>query len=278
MRPVRPSNLAVPAALVALAVLGGLAPPAFAQSIWLDRTNPKTIHLELAKPMFGGGVDEGFFTFAGFLTARFQTSEGLAVVGELPMATLSSDDGGESSTMIGNPYLGIETVPDGGHGGRFEFGVRPPLASEDEFAVFAGIAADANRWEAFFPNAVFVRAAGHWRSEVRDGHPGVDLGVAPVLWIPEEDGDTELFATYSAQVLLQAAEARGGVGLSGRWFVTADDATLGEATTHQFEAAFDFLHGDVRPGFVLRVPLDDDGIFFGTADAVFGVTVNFVLD
>ena len=276
MRPTRPSTRAVPAALLTFAALGMLAPSAHAQSIWLDRTNPKTIHLELAKPMFGGGVDEGFFTFAGFLTARLPASEGLDIVGELPMATLSSDDNGESSTMIGNPYLGIETVPAGGHGGRFEFGVRPPLASEDEFAVFAGLAADANRWEAFFPNAIYVRAAGHWRSDVRDGHPGVDLGVAPVVWIPEEDGDTELFTTYSAQVLLQAADARGGVGLSGRWFVTADDASFGEASTHQFEAAFDFLRGDVRPGFVLRVPLDEDGFF--TADAVVGLTVNFVLD
>ena len=270
-------RLPLPAALLAAALLAPAA--ADAQSPWLDRENPKTLHLELAKPLFDG--DEGFFTFGAFLTARLPAGDGLAFVGELPVATLSVDEGllgDRSSTTIGNPYLGIETRPEGGHGGRFELGLRPPLASEDEFAFLAGMAADVHRWEAFLPNAFFVRAAGHWRSDMRGGGPGVDLGVAPNLWIPEEDGDTELFATYGLRVLLESPQARGGVGLGGRWFVTAEDADFGEASTHQLEAAFDFGRGGVRPGFVLRLPLDDTGIFFDNPDAVVGLTLNFVLD
>lgn len=266
-------------ALVALLAAAALAPVAAAQSLWLDRAHPKTIHLELAKPLFDG--DEGFFSFAGFLSARLPAGDRLAFVGELPMATLSVDQGilgDESSTMIGNPYLGIETRPADGHGGRFELGLRPPLASEDEFAFLAGLAADLQRWEAFVPDAFFVRAAGHWRSAMRDGAPGVDLGIAPVVWIPEDDGDTELFVTYSAQVLVASPQVRGGGGLSGRWFATAEDADFGEASTHEFGVALDFLRGSVRPGLVLRVPLEDQGIFFGTPDAVIGVTLNFVLD
>jgi hypothetical protein len=261
-------------ALAALLAVAALPPAAAAQSLWLDRANPKTIHLELAKPLFDG--DEGFLTFAGFLSARLPVGDRLAFVGELPMANLAVDD--ETSTTIGNPYLGIETRPDGGHGGRFELGLRPPLASEDELAFLAGLGADLPRWEAFIPEAFFARAAAHWRSDMRDGAPGFDLGVAPVVWFPQEDGDTELFVTYSAQVLVDAAQVRGGVGLSGRWWATAEDADFGEASTHQLGVALDFLRGGVRPGLVLRVPLEEAGIILNSPDAVIGVTLNFVLD
>ena len=263
--------------LALLAACTGFVPAASAQSAWLDREVPKSIHLELAKPQLSG-IDDGFFTFAGFLTARLPAGEKLAFVGELPMATVSVDEGifgEESSTVIGNVYLGIETRHP--EGGWFELGVRPPTAGEEPAALF-GVITDADRWEAFFPNAVYIRAAGHWRNPPRDGGVGVDLHVAPVVWIPEEGGDTEMFMTYGAQALLASPTARGGVGLSGRWLATEDDGDFGQRSTHQLTAAFDFLRGDVRPGVTLRVPLDEDGLFFGTADSVIGLTVNFVLD
>jgi hypothetical protein len=268
------------AVLAALLATATCASTAHAQSIWLDRTHAKTLHLELAKPQLDF-VDDGFFTFAGFLSARLPLGQGIAFVGELPMATMSVDEGllfgEEASTMVGNPYLGVETR-EVGSGGWFEFGLRPPLASEDEFALFAGLTADVDRWEAFIPNAFFVRAAAHWRDDPRDDGIGADLRVAPSVWIPEEDADTELFATYGAQVLLHSPQARGGAGLSGRWLVTEDDGDFGERSTHQLDIAADFLRGSVRPGLIVRIPLDDDGVFFGTAESVIGVTVNFVLD
>src|SRR5687768_13330965 len=204
----------------------------------------------------------------------------LAFVGELPVATMSVDEGflfgNETSTMIGNPYLGFETR-EVGDGGWFELGLRPPLASEEEFAFLAGMAADVDRWEAFLPNAFFVRAAAHWRDDPREDGIGADLRVAPAVWIPE-DGDTELFATYGAQVLFHSPQARGGVGLGGRWLVTEVEGDFGERSTHQLDLAADFLRGGVRPGLIVRIPLDDDGVFLGTADSVIGVTLNFVLD
>jgi hypothetical protein len=274
---VRPSVRRLVRCAAALAALAAFAPAAQAQSAWLDRSVPKSVHLELAKPGFSG-IDEGFLTFAGFLTARLPLSDGLTFVGELPMATISSDDGDESSTAIGNPYVGIESRPAEQSGAWYEFGVRPPLASEDEFAVFVGALADADRWEAFFPNVIYVRGAAHWRTAPRDGHVGVDVRVAPTVWIPEEDGDSELFATYGVQALLTSPTARGGAGVTGRWLVTGDEGSFGERSTHQLDVAFDFLRGNVRPGVTLRVPLDDDGIFFGAAESVIGLTVNFVLD
>jgi hypothetical protein len=275
--PVRPSVRRLVRCAAALAALAAFAPAAQAQSAWLDRSVPKSIHLELAKPGVEG-LDEGFLTFAAFLTARLPLNDGLTFIGELPMATISSDDGDESSTTIGNPYVGIESRLAAESGTWFEFGARPPISSDDEFAWLIGALADADRWEAYFPNAIFIRGAGHWRSAPRDGRIGVDVRVAPTVWIPEEDGDSELFATYGVQALLTSPTARGGAGLTGRWLVTEDDGGFGERSTHQLDVAFDFLRGNVRPGVTLRVPLDDDGLFFGASESVIGLTLNFVLD
>jgi hypothetical protein len=277
MRPIRPSTRAVPAALLTFAALGMLAPSAHAQSIWLDRTVPRSIHLELAKPMLETDAD-GFLTFNTYLSTRLPLGRSLSFVGELPVAMLEIESSffeDETSTAFGNPYVGIESHVNGESGGWFEFGVRVPLASEEEEAVVTGIIADVDRWEAFFPNAVFVRGAAHWRLHPRPGGVGADFRFAPILWIPEEEGETEMFATYGAQVLFQATNARGGAGITGRWFVTDDGD--GDATAHQFEAAFDFLSGDVRPGLTLRVPLDDELLIFASPDATIGLTVNILL-
>ena len=264
--------------LALAALLVAAAAPASAQSIWLDRSVPKSIHLELAKPLLEGDGD-GFFTFNTYLSTRLPLGENLSFVGELPVATLAieSDFDDESSTAFGNVYLGIESNVRGESGGWFEAGVRLPTASDDEFAVFTGVLGDLDRWEAFFPNAMFIHGAAHWRKVPRAGGVGADFRLAPQVWFPTEDeGETELFATYGAQVLFQSTGARGGAGLTGRWFVTDDDE--GDASSHQVEAAFDFLSGSVRPGVTFRVPLEDDVLFFESPDATIGVTLNFILN
>lgn len=270
------------AVVALLMALGGLAPAARAQSIWLDRTEPKAVHLEIAKPLFGGAPGVGFFTVAGFFSTRLPLGERLSFVGELPLATFSFDSPSlfvddETSTTIGNPYLGIQTRAGGETGGWLEFGVRVPLASDDESATISGGAADIDRWEAFLPNTFVVRAAGHWRDDPRRDGVGADFRVAPTLWISDDFADdVELFSTYGVQVLFHNEEARAGFGLTGRWLLT-DDSAVALNSTHQFEAAIDFLRGDVRPGMTLRIPLDDDGFFGSSVDAVFGLTLNFVL-
>lgn len=266
--------------VLATAVVVAAATPASAQSIWLDRTVPKTLHLEIAKPLIDGDVD-GFFTFTPYVSTRLPLSSSLSFVGELPAATFEVegffDD--ETSTTIGNPYLGIESHVNDGSGPWFEIGARLPLASDEEVAVLTGIATDLDRWEAFLPENFFIRGAAHVRRHPEAGSVGFDFRLAPTLWIPEgdDDADVELFTTYGAQLLFRARDVRGGVGLTGRWFTTADEDVEDEVD-HQLEAAFDFLAGSVRPGLTLRVPLDDDSILLDDlSDGTIGLTLNFLL-
>lgn len=280
----RPSRTIIRSTVVLalLGMLGALAPAASAQSIWLDRADPKSLHVELAKPLFDGPSD-GFFTFTGYFSTRLRLGEKLSFVGELPVSTVSLKSSSplvadESSTTIGNPYLGIESHPEGGSGGWFELGVRVPLASDEELATFTGIVTDNDRWEAFFPSTFVLRAAGHWRDDPRQGGVGADFRVAPALWVSSDFADdVEIFNTYGAQILFHSEDARAGLGLSGRWLMT-DSGDFGENSTHQFDAAVDFLHGRVRPGATLRIPLDDDSFVTSGLDAIVGVTLNIALD
>ena len=88
--------------------------------------------------------------------------------------------------------------------------------------------------------AFVARFAGHWRSDIV-GKAGVDVRVAPAMWVSDDFADdVELMTTYGAQVLYHGTSARVGAGLSGRVIVTGD-GDFGEKSTHQFEAAGDFL-------------------------------------
>lgn len=273
--PFRRAALAAPLALAALAAL---APAAAAQSIWLDRVSPKTLHLEIAKPLYQDGEDVDFMTANWTFSGRFPVSAGLHLVGELPFARIGFDNGfdEESSNTIGNLYAGIETHPAGGSGAWFEGGVRAPTASSEEFATISGSLVDADRWEAYglLSDAFVLHTAAHWRSDPV-GKVGVDLRVAPNLWLGGDlADDAEVFLVYGGQVLYHGTSVRGGAGITGRWLATDDDDD--DRSTHQFEAAGDFLSGRVRPGVTLRIPLDDEE-FLGT-DAVVGVSLNLLLD
>jgi len=252
-------------------------PAARAQSIWLDRVSPQTLHLEIAKPFYDD-AEEDFLTANWSLTGRFPIGSSLHFIGELPYARIGFENGStdESSSTIGNLYAGIETHVTEANGAWFEVGVRVPTASNEEEATLTGTLVDADRWEAYglLSEAWVLHSAAHWRSDPV-GKVGVDLRVAPNLWLGGElSDDTELFLVYGGQVLYHGPGARIGAGITGRWLATEEGAGDGENSTQQIEAAADFLAGKVRPGVTLRLPLDDDFIDTG---GVIGITLNVLL-
>ena len=282
------------ATFVLLLGLDGLASAARAQSIWLDRAVPNSLQVELAKPMFHG-PDDGFFTFSGYLTTRLSLGNKLSFVGELPMATFTLDSSSplladESSTTMGNPYLGIESHPKAGEPWRgegptgtwFELGARVPLASDEEFATISGIATDVNRWEAFVPDAFVVHAAGHWHGESTPDEEaplgfGADVRVAPALWISDDFGDdVELFTKYGVQVLFLMEGGYLGLGTSGEWLMT-QEGRFDTNSAHQFELALGARAKGVQFGFTLRSPMDDSDPFTYSLDRVVGLSVGVAL-
>jgi hypothetical protein len=281
------SRRAALAATLTLAALAALAPVAVAQSIWLDRVSPKTLHLEIAKPLYEDAEDVDFMTANWSLSGRFPIGATLHIVGELPYARIgfNSDFADESSTTIGNLYAGIETHVAEGNGAWFEAGVRVPTASEadendeDNAATLTGTFVDVDRWEAYglATDAFILHTAVHGRTDPV-GKIGVDVRLAPNLWLGNElfgegSDDAELFLVFGAQVLYHGTSVRAGAGITGRTFVTEDE---GGTSAHQVEAAFDVLSGRVRPGMTLRVPINEYD--FIEKDAVIGISLNVLLD
>jgi len=283
----RPSLLhaATAAAVIAAALGATIASPAIAQSLWMPRDGDRTVMLEVLKPSLEG-FDSKLFSAAFFLSGRVAVSPRLSVVGELPYARHESTyliffPEEVSSNTIGNPYAGVEYKL--GSGPAFlEFGVRPPLAADDEFlAIFTGYATDVARWEAFTPDRFAALAAFNVR-EITPSRIALRLRVSPTVAIPTGNSSekTKLYGIYSFQIGYEGSKARIGAEMAGRTQLTDEPGVtildffgvgnLGSRTSTQFGLHADFLSGHIRPGLDLHVPLGGMGNY---VSSVVGLSV-----
>jgi hypothetical protein len=265
--------------LVVLALLAAFAAPASAQSIWLDREHRPSVLAEVYFPQFDGG-GTNFPTWTWFAAARLPVGNSSAFVFELPYAHGDVGDApfDESQGSIGNPYVGIEYRP---HptGLLLEAGLRAPAASDTkELPFIVGYLTDVERQEAFVPNQLPVRFGLHYHhAPGPDALVSWDLRLVPSVWIQTSDEgpfDSELFFGYGGMVRYEGEQVRVGGGLTGRWNATSDGADFGEASEHQLDLAADFLGGSVRPGFQLKVPLDDG--LTSVLDVTWGLSVTIL--
>ncbi len=234
-----------------------------AQGIGTVANGDNTVAIEILKPNFDGDDGTKFLTSAWFLSSRWRVSPSLRIVGELPFAYASVKDpflgGSESAAAVGNPYVGIEV---GSRDSRvsFDFGVRAPLADEDQdIALATGLAADLDRWEAFLPEVLPITGIVSYRYRDPSGF-GIRFRGGPALWlnVGESDADPELFALYSGQVMYENRRVSLAGGLSGRAIVTEGDLDFGQRTIHQLGLGAAVALGQVRPGIQLLVPVDDE--------------------
>ncbi len=231
-----------------------------AQSFWLEPLDDRALYLEALKPSFEDR-DLTFASSAWYLSARWAVNENVRLVGELPFAHAAFkdfDDTGENA--IGNPYAGVEFG--GANTQSFgEFGVRLPLASEDNLATETGAFTDfVDRFEAFLPDILSLVLAGNYRYTSPGGF-ALRARLAPVLWLDTGDtlaDDTELWVLYSALAWYEGDIIGAGGGLSGRFLATEGDLDFGERTFHQLGLFANLTLGRWMPGLQLRFPLDDD--------------------
>ena len=250
-----------------------VAPPAAAaQSLWLDRGENNAFTLEILKPFFGEDSQATFATSVWFASFYLRVTPSLRLVGELPFANGGIEDS-ESDATIGNPYVGVEFARPGSNF-FLDFGVRAPLASEDNFGTFVGLITEfTTRPDAFLPDVVTIVTAARYQLR-NDQGVGFRILAAPKLAIPTEGGDSELLVNYAAQFVYDGSAAAVAAGFAGLWLVT-EEGSLGENTVHELGLAGQLKPGRVQPGLEVRVPLDED---FDPADFVFGLTLTVVTD
>lgn len=228
-----------------------------AQTVWTHTDAPASIELELLRPDFSEELDFSFGTSAGFVTARFPLKGSWGVVADLPFSRAGWDgeSGPESSSLVGNPYVGVEW----GVSSRLTtgFGVRIPVGEVDDLSdlapVLVGIAGEMERLEAFVPQTLGLYATADYRAPLTNGL-SLRLRGGPAF-LGGDGGPDDLLLGYTGQLWYGRDRLNVGTGLAGRANLTTDDAEA-DRTAHQVVVAGDYAVGRLRPGLQLRVPLD----------------------
>lgn len=257
--------------------------PVQGQSIWTDPGEaPRSeISLEWLRPNLGSGpnTDIDFLTGGYFLQGQFAISEGAEIVVDIPFAHFGSS-GTESSTKIGNPYVGAQLFSTS-RTLSFNLGLRLPIADQDGFgfsdALTVGSFSDLDRFSAFAADTLPVELVGNYNSRIS----GTDfffrgrLGPEVLIFTGDGGGDTDLFMSYGFQGWHRAGLLDVGAGFTGRWLAT-EDGSFGGNSVHQFGITLQGNFESVRPGLLVRVPMDEE--LSAVYNYVFGLSVGVPLN
>lgn len=232
------------------------------QPIWLDQTHPRVIALEALKPE---KENTEFLSSTLFLSVRLGISNNLVFVGELPFAYAALENADLSDSQFGNPYLGLELAR-AASPLFFEFGARLPVVASDNLATLFGQLTDADRMEAFTPDAASLLAALNFQNVLPPKQIFLRARVGALLSVSTGAGgttlltsgeDSELFLLLSGQAGFDGKRIFLGAGLTGR-LVFTEKGNFGRRTFLQLGANARLKLGRFRPGLHFRLPLEDD--------------------
>ena len=220
--------------------------------------------VEWLKPSFEDDEGLTFTTSAVTIGTALRLSRGVSLIAELPYARAGFEGGGfqESSSSIGNPYIGLRFEGRGtGFRPLVQLGVRLPAAPEDDDAAAAqliGMLTDYDRFEAFAPKMTTLSLMVGARTAGTSG-PFARFLVGPAVMRPDE-GDTEVFLGYGVQAGVAIQRVTAAAAFTGRAWVTDGDECddVGDCTIHQLTLSAGYRLGLVEPVAFVRVPLDED--------------------
>jgi hypothetical protein len=246
--------------LILAIVVGGLASRAKAQALqpWTE-LSPRGVSLAVLRPAFDGGGTSALTTI-NELGVHWAVGR-LVLVGELPFVNAKIDGASSGALLIGNPFLGIATLPTSTFIG--EFGVRVPIASvstlERGFAAVVGVLGDFMDLEAYTEDLLTIRGTAGYRYR-SPSHYGMRVAFRPAFVVPvgSASGDSELFLDYGVQGGYESERASFGVVFNGRALVTESGGSIGDRTVHEVGLGGSMTFGKFRPGVIMRVPLDSD--------------------
>ena len=255
-----------------------VASPAAAQSEWLA-SEGTSVALEFRRPVLsdevlGEDIETSLLNGAFFLSGRAQIPViGLAGVAEIPFAYAKFgledvDDSEESSTSIGNIYLGVEKSIMLG-AATIVGGVRLPTAAElddEKPSTFLGqLAGFTDRIDAFAPKTTVPQLG------VRVGVPGIpvfdveaNLNANYAMYggddegAEEEDDDNEFYIDGGVRALASVMGLRAGVGIEGVHNLSQDDEEEGDSSFYHVGLHADYAFGMIRPGATFFIPLSSD--------------------
>ncbi len=247
-------------ALILAAAVGGFVSPAQGQALqpWSELA-PRGVSLAVLRPAFDGGGTSALTTI-NEIGVRWALGS-VVLVGELPFVNAKADGASSGALLIGNPFLGVASPPTSSFIG--ELGVRVPVASastaERQLAQFVGFIGDFMDLEAYGEDLLTIRGTAGYRYR-SPSHFGMRVAVRPTFVAPvgSGSGDSELFLDYGIQGGYETKRASVGMVFNGRALVTEPGGSIGERTVHELGLGGSMTFGRVRPGVIVRLPLDRD--------------------
>lgn len=254
-QPARPVLFAM-----ALILAMAWAVSAAAGDIWFETGRGNEIRLEAGKPAIKS-AELSNFSLIWYLSAWVEMDQNLRFAADIPYIRIAPDGEGDSSKSVGNPYLGLD-MGSAVRGWGGEFGLRLPLASEDEPALLVGVLADpVDRMEVFLPNILSATAGLRYQHRT-EGGLGLAVRVAPLVWVDmdkDRDGDVEGWLRYSFKLAHHEGDHTYGMGLSGRYWLTEDELDgFGEKSLHEVGLFANLRFKNWRPSVRVRLPMDKD--------------------
>lgn len=253
------------------------AGPLSSQTVSLTRPGRYSVALEAARPQLTFGDERvGATSGAFFLSGHAAVGARANLIVELPFAHAQVDGFlSESSSTLGNPYVGLQVIRDRV---RFDFGGRLPVADDDEFASFIGVAAELERMEAFLPDVASLSGALRIETGPANGmNFAVFVGPSLLVFTGDDvlNDDNEVMLTYGIEPAYRGTSVRAGARLLGRYAATGEGA-FADRSMHQLGLFADFGAGRIRPGVHLRLPLDED--LREDLPWILGLNIQFVLN
>jgi hypothetical protein len=258
--------------LICALVVGAssLAAPAAGQGFLMPEAPERGVGLEVSHPTFKDRdlFDMTFATSVWYLTGQLPLTSRISGRADIPLAfaDFKGNDVLGSSTVMGNPYVGVAftAIPEL----SVELGTRLPLTTADEesFADVIGLLGDMQRSEAFLEDVIPVNAGAVYRHHVTPAFALQARGGVTQLFFRGDSSDEDnitfldygLFGTYAMNVNARVVnEARFGAGFSGRWNASEDADGFSENSLHMLGLTADLSMGRVRPGILVRIPLDE---------------------
>lgn len=246
------------------------AGPAQAQSIWQSPGQPSRFGLEILTAELEDEADLDFPSSTVTFSVHQRLTDNIIGVFEIPVATLNTEFV-DTDSKVGNPYFGIETVLAEPRGTFLEAGFRPDLGDHDLLnGGVMGLLTHQDQWEGFLDVTTFTAAVnGVFGLE---GSPNsVRVRVGPLVWMPEDGGDPEIWGQASVQARVEGAGGHFLGGVASRFILTED---TGQDTFFELGLQGAVHSGPFRPGLQFKLPLNDD--ILGVVSFVWGFQVEFL--
>ena len=265
-----PSRFALFSGLLAV-VLQMAASNMSAQAVWTDKFSARGVTIDYLKPLLKDKSITGA-TSITFLTARIPVSNTLRLKPEISIgyASIQMNGGTENTTVLGNPYLGLEVLGSDGTS-TAEIGLRLPAIYSETPLTQIAVATDFERFEAFAQETAAVTASFVGRNKSEAVQMEVAGGVT--ILVPFNDKDTDIYGQYAGQLVFRAGMIGFITGITGRILFTEPDLSFGQRSYHQVGFSMIAYFGNFRPGIMGRLALDKP--LRDLINAVFGFNVAY---